>query len=78
MTAGSLVKVDMQGNIVDRGNTSLGVNKAGFILHAAVHAARPDIKCIVHTHVKSTVIVCHHFNSITIIIVATQCYSINH
>lgn len=57
VTAGSLVKVDMQGNIVDRGNTTLGVNKAGFILHAAVHAARPDIKCIIHTHVKSTVIV---------------------
>ena len=57
ITAGSLVKVDMQGNIIDRGNTALGINKAGFILHAAIHAARPDVKCIIHTHVTSTVAV---------------------
>lgn len=57
VTAGSLVKVDMQGNIVDRGNTALGINKAGFILHAAIHAARPDVKCIVHTHVPAVIAV---------------------
>lgn len=57
ITAGSLVKVDMQGNVVDRGNTALGVNLAGFILHSAIHAARPDIKCIVHTHVPATQVV---------------------
>ena len=57
ITAGSLVKVDMQGNIIDRGNTALGINKAGFILHAAIHAARPDVKCFIHTQVTSTVAV---------------------
>ncbi|XP_067928406.1 alpha-adducin-like isoform X2 [Watersipora subatra] len=57
VTAGSLVKVDMQGNVVDKGNTNLGISKAGFILHAAIHAARPDINCIIHTHIPSTVAV---------------------
>lgn len=57
VTAGSLVKVDMQGNTIDRGNTALGINKAGFILHASIHAARPDLRCIVHTHVPSVVAV---------------------
>lgn len=57
ITAGSLAKIDMQGNVIDRGNTMLGVNKAGFMLHSAIHAARPDVKCIVHTHISSTVAV---------------------
>ncbi|XP_077136155.1 alpha-adducin isoform X6 [Ranitomeya variabilis] len=50
VTASSLVKVNLQGDIVDRGSTNLGVNKAGFTLHSAVYAARPDVKCIVHIH----------------------------
>lgn len=44
------VKVNLQGDIVDRGSTNLGVNQAGFTLHSAIYAARPDVKCIVHTH----------------------------
>ncbi|XP_073503611.1 alpha-adducin isoform X14 [Phyllobates terribilis] len=50
VTASSLVKVNLQGDIVDRGSTNLGVNKAGFTLHSAIYAARPDVKCIVHIH----------------------------
>ncbi|XP_040822071.1 alpha-adducin isoform X2 [Ochotona curzoniae] len=50
VTASSLVKVNLQGDIVDRGSTNLGVNQAGFTLHSAIYAARPDVKCIVHTH----------------------------
>ncbi|KAG9479555.1 hypothetical protein GDO78_011531 [Eleutherodactylus coqui] len=50
VTASSLVKVNLQGEIVDRGSTNLGVNKAGFTLHSAIYGARPDVKCIVHIH----------------------------
>ncbi|XP_075713359.1 alpha-adducin isoform X1 [Rhinoderma darwinii] len=50
VTASSLVKINLQGDIVDRGSTNLGVNKAGFTLHSAIYAARPDVKCIVHIH----------------------------
>ncbi len=44
------MKINLQGEIVDRGSTNLGVNQAGFTLHSAIYAARPDIKCIVHIH----------------------------
>ncbi|PKK30836.1 alpha-adducin isoform X12 [Columba livia] len=50
VTASSLVKVNLQGDVVDRGSTNLGVNQAGFTLHSAIYAARPDVKCIVHIH----------------------------
>ncbi|CAN9504303.1 unnamed protein product [Ophioblennius macclurei] len=50
ITASSLVKINLQGEIVDRGSTNLGVNQAGFTLHSAIYASRPDVKCIVHIH----------------------------
>ncbi|XP_023441135.2 alpha-adducin isoform X5 [Dasypus novemcinctus] len=50
VTASSLVKINLQGDVVDRGSTNLGVNQAGFTLHSAIYAARPDVKCIVHIH----------------------------
>ncbi|XP_016051297.1 PREDICTED: alpha-adducin isoform X2 [Miniopterus natalensis] len=50
VTASSLVKVNLQGDVVDRGSTNLGVNQAGFTLHSAIYAARPDAKCVVHIH----------------------------
>ncbi|XP_039635307.1 alpha-adducin isoform X6 [Perca fluviatilis] len=53
VTASSLVKINLQGEIVDRGSTNLGVNQAGFILHSAIYAARPDVKCIVHIHTSA-------------------------
>ncbi|XP_039694201.1 alpha-adducin isoform X2 [Pteropus medius] len=50
VTASSLVKVSLQGDIIDRGSTNLGINQAGFMLHSAIYAARPDVKCLVHIH----------------------------
>ncbi|XP_042198893.1 alpha-adducin isoform X3 [Callorhinchus milii] len=50
VTASSLVKVNLQGDIVDRGCTNLGVNQAGFTLHSAIYATRPDVRCVVHIH----------------------------
>ncbi|KAM6132822.1 alpha-adducin isoform 2-T2 [Pterocles gutturalis] len=44
------VKINIQGDVIDRGSTNLGVNQAGFTLHSAIYAARPDVKCIVHIH----------------------------
>jgi ribulose-5-phosphate 4-epimerase/fuculose-1-phosphate aldolase len=48
MTASNLVKVDLEGRIVEE--TPYQVNPAGFVIHSAVHAARPDAKCVIHTH----------------------------
>lgn len=48
ITASDLVKVDLDGNIVQ--DTPYSINPAGFVIHSAVHAARPDAKCVLHTH----------------------------
>jgi ribulose-5-phosphate 4-epimerase/fuculose-1-phosphate aldolase len=48
VTASNLVKVDIQGNKVD--DSPYAVNPAGLVIHTAIHAARPDIHCIAHTH----------------------------
>jgi ribulose-5-phosphate 4-epimerase/fuculose-1-phosphate aldolase len=53
ITASSLLKVDHDGNILsgpDFGALNYGVNKAGTIIHSAIHAARPDVGCVIHTH----------------------------
>lgn len=48
ITASSLVKVDLQGNVVME--TPHFINPAGFTIHSAVHAAREDALCVMHTH----------------------------
>jgi ribulose-5-phosphate 4-epimerase/fuculose-1-phosphate aldolase len=48
ITASSLVKVDLAGNVL--GESPWPVNPAGFTIHSAIHAARPDVKCVLHTH----------------------------
>ncbi|KAJ8921773.1 hypothetical protein NQ315_008398 [Exocentrus adspersus] len=57
ITASSLIKVDMQGGVVEQGTTNFSVNITAFSLHAAVHSARPDIKCIIHVHTPSVIAV---------------------
>lgn len=48
VTASNLVKVDLAGNPV--APSEYPINRAGFIIHSAVHAARDDAHCIMHTH----------------------------
>jgi ribulose-5-phosphate 4-epimerase/fuculose-1-phosphate aldolase len=48
ITASDLVKVDLDGNIVQ--DTDYSINPAGFVIHSAIHAARHDAKCVIHTH----------------------------
>ncbi|XP_059173324.1 protein hu-li tai shao-like [Physella acuta] len=57
VTASSLIKVDVRGDIVESGSTQFGVSKSSFSLHSAIHQARPDIKCIVHLHTPAAVAV---------------------
>lgn len=49
VTAGNLVTVDLDGNIL-RDAYGAGINQAGFTIHSAIHAARPDVHCVLHTH----------------------------
>ncbi len=46
--ASNLVKVDLHGNIV--GDAAQEINPAGFVIHSAIHMARRDVRCIMHTH----------------------------
>jgi len=55
MTASSLVKVDLDGDVVLE--TTYPVNPAGFTIHSAVHEARPDAGCVLHTHTRAGVAV---------------------
>jgi ribulose-5-phosphate 4-epimerase/fuculose-1-phosphate aldolase len=48
VTASNLVKIDAEGNVV--GNQKYAANKAGFVIHSAVHMAREDAQCVFHTH----------------------------
>ncbi|KAI8427189.1 hypothetical protein MSG28_014793 [Choristoneura fumiferana] len=48
VTASALAKVDMQGAVQDQGTTNYPVDVDGFSLHASVHAARPDLRCVLH------------------------------
>lgn len=48
VTARNLVKVDLQGRPLH--DTPHTVNRAGFVIHSAIHAARADAHCIIHTH----------------------------
>jgi ribulose-5-phosphate 4-epimerase/fuculose-1-phosphate aldolase len=48
ITASSLVKVDIDGKVVME--TPYSINPAGFVIHSAVHAAREDAACVMHTH----------------------------
>ena len=53
ITASSLIKIDVDGNILakpDFGELDYGINKAGYVIHGAIHRARHDVACVIHTH----------------------------
>lgn len=55
ITASSLVKVDLRGNkILDSPHA---INPAGFVIHSAVHEARQDVGCVLHTHTRAGIAV---------------------
>jgi ribulose-5-phosphate 4-epimerase/fuculose-1-phosphate aldolase len=55
ITASSLVKVDLEGRKVTP--SDYDINPAGFTIHSAVHAARHDALCVMHTHTPNGVAV---------------------
>jgi ribulose-5-phosphate 4-epimerase/fuculose-1-phosphate aldolase len=56
ITASTLVKVTLDGDIVED-PTGNGINRAGYVIHSAVHRARPDIHCVMHTHTAAGIAV---------------------
>jgi ribulose-5-phosphate 4-epimerase/fuculose-1-phosphate aldolase len=53
ITASSLIKVDLDGKIIANSNPDYGINLAGYVIHSAIHAARPDVACVLHTHTNA-------------------------
>src|SRR4029077_17080047 len=48
VTASNLVKIDVEGDVLD--DTPYEVNRAGFVIHSAIHMARKDLHAVLHTH----------------------------
>jgi len=53
MTASSMVKIDLDGNVIWKPDFDYGFNRAGFVIHAAIHRSRPDAHCVIHTHTEA-------------------------
>ena len=57
ITASSLIKVNLAGDILVKPDFSglgsgidYGINRAGYVIHSAIHEARPEVACVIHTH----------------------------
>ncbi len=53
ITASSLYKIDLDGNVILQPETHYGINHAGYVIHSAVHGARHDVECVIHTHSRA-------------------------
>src|SRR5205807_7943660 len=49
ITASSLVKIDVEGNTLQKPDTDYAINKSGYVIHEAIHKARGDVPFIIHT-----------------------------
>src|SRR6266851_3513558 len=47
--ASCFIKLDLDGKILFN-PTEYDINKAGFIIHSAIHRARHEVDCVIHTH----------------------------
>lgn len=53
ITASSLIKIDLAGNIVANANPEYSINLPGYVIHGAIHGARHDAMCVLHTHTNA-------------------------
>jgi ribulose-5-phosphate 4-epimerase/fuculose-1-phosphate aldolase len=53
VTASSLYKIDLKGNVILQPDTPYGVNRAGFAIHSGIHGGRPDLVCVYHAHTRA-------------------------
>ncbi|XP_077377731.1 beta-adducin isoform X1 [Festucalex cinctus] len=54
VTGSSLVKVNILGEMVEKGSLNLAVDTEKFSLHSAIYSARPDARCLLHLHTPAT------------------------
>ena len=53
ITASSLIKIDLEGNIIANANPDYSINLPGYVIHSAIHGARHDVACVLHTHTNA-------------------------
>lgn len=53
ITASSLVEIDLDGGVHRKPDTDYGINVSGYVIHGCIHRARPDVKCVIHTHTRA-------------------------
>ena len=53
ITASSLVRISLDGEILWKPDTDYGINKSGYVIHGCIHRARPEVKCVLHTHTRA-------------------------
>lgn len=53
ITASSLIRINLAGDILFNPHVDYGINPAGYVIHSAIHTARPDIDCVIHTHTRA-------------------------
>nr|VZI11793.1 unnamed protein product [Spirometra erinaceieuropaei] len=57
IAASSLVKVDLTGTVIDEGCSGLGIDKQGWMLHATIYDALPNVRCIIQLSTPATIAV---------------------
>jgi len=50
ITASSLVRIALDGEVLWKPETDYGINKSGYVIHGCIHRARKDVACVLHTH----------------------------
>jgi ribulose-5-phosphate 4-epimerase/fuculose-1-phosphate aldolase len=53
ITASCFYTLDGDGNVVRQPDSEFSVNRAGYLIHSAIHKARPDLHCVMHTHTRA-------------------------
>ncbi len=53
MTASCMIRIDLDGNELFNPNDGYEHNQSGYVIHSAIHAARPDVDCVIHAHTLS-------------------------
>src|ERR1700760_2932495 len=53
ITASSLFKIDLDGRVIERPDGPWEINHAGYVIHSAIHGARHDVACVLHTHTRA-------------------------
>jgi ribulose-5-phosphate 4-epimerase/fuculose-1-phosphate aldolase len=53
ISASNLAKITLDGETVWKPDTGYYVNRAGYVIHGAIHRARPDVTCVIHTHTRA-------------------------